>query len=101
MLDRSNREKEDAKKELMEAQTQLTVLKTKGEADENEISSLKSQLEQANRRLAENHEKLLVIDEEHVHLRLLVDGHNKDKDDLKTAYDRLQTKKEAIILSVN
>ena len=96
MLDRSTREKEDAKKELMETQKELTALKADRETDANQIKTLKSVLDQSKRHLSENHEKLLSIDEEHVHLRLLVDDLNKDNEDLKTAYEKLQIKKNEL-----
>ena len=58
MMDRSNREKEDAKKECVELRTQVTVLETKAVADTNEIKLLQSQLQQAHRRLEETQEKI-------------------------------------------
>ncbi|KAJ7325996.1 hypothetical protein OS493_028718 [Desmophyllum pertusum] len=101
MLDRSNREKEDAKKELMKARTELTVLETKSVADANEISSLQSQLDQAHRRLEETQEKLLAIDEEHVHNRLTLDVRDKEKNDLDVRVKRLQEVKKDLEDKVN
>jgi len=93
MLDRSNRERDDAKKELMEARTKLTLLETKGVADGNEILSLQSQLDQARQRLEETHNKLLSLDEDHVHLRLEKDVHDKEKEDYTAAVGKLKGKK--------
>ena len=93
MLGRSSQEKDDAKKELMEFRKQLTILETKGVADANEISSLQSQLHQAHRHLQETHEKLLSIDEDHAHLRLALDVHDKEKEDYSAVVGRLKEKK--------
>ena len=93
MLERSNREKDAAKKELMEARTQLTLMETKAMADANEISSLQSQLDQVRQRLEETHQKLLSLDEDHVHLRLEKDVHDKEKEDYNAAVGRLKGKK--------
>ena len=93
MLDRSNRERDYAKKELMEARTQLTLLETKGVADANEILSLQSQLDQARQRLEETHQKLLSLDEDHAHLRLAKDVHDKEKEDYNAAVGKLKGKK--------
>ena len=93
MLERNNRENDATKKELMEARTQLALLETKGMADANEISSLQSQLDQVRQRLEETHQKLLSLDEEHVHLRLEKDVFDKEKEDYNSAVGRLKGKK--------
>ena len=93
MLERSNSEKDATKKELMEARTQLTLLETQGMANANEISSLQSQLDQVRQRLEETHQKFLSLDEEHVHLRLEKDVHDKEKEDNNSTVGRLKGKK--------
>ncbi|KAL9963858.1 hypothetical protein ACROYT_G027409 [Oculina patagonica] len=93
MLGKSNQERDDAKKELMESRKALTILETKGVTDANEISSLQRQLEQAHRRLEETHEKLLSIDEDHVNLRLALDVHDKEREDYNAVVGRLKGKK--------